>query len=464
MNYRLKAILAVIVLLVSVMLLASCDTANTPYDKYDGEGYTVSVKYDANGGSFTTNTTVIVDTVSIESLPTGADGMKKLPLIAPDDSVRGSGNSFTAKKSGYFLAGWYTGRELVVDDNGNALDIYGNVASESGNDPAYTYSGAWDFRNDRYSLDPNKTYSASEPVLTLYAAWVPEFSFDFYTEDGATLIDRVVFDPTKISSIKLPEWDAKTGKLNHNDVPALSGKTFESLSLSVGGAAYDGAKLDHTGEFHPDDASFRDQSMKIYVKYMDGEWFKISTAQQLAANASASGCYIIEADLDFTGVAWPSAFGGFFDGTIVGGGHKITGINVRQTSYKNHNGIFGQIAAGASITDLTIEGATLSIEKGMKFTGGNGTTFGLLAGNISADADVSGVSILSSKITVSPDCYFGADGSYYFGLVCGIGKDYVDIDASGITVEALESDKSQKEVTFEIVDGEVKITIRNKAS
>ena len=464
MNYRLKAILAAVMLLVSVMLLTSCNTVKTPYDEYDGEGYSVSIKYDANGGSFTTNTAVIVDTASIESLPTGAGGMKELPLIAPEDTVRGSGNYFTAKKSGYFLAGWYTGREAVVDKDGNALDAYGNIAAESGNDPAYTYSGAWDFEKDRYLVDPNKTYSASEPVLTLYAAWVPEFSFDFYTEDGSTLLNRVVFDPTTVSAITLPTWDSATGKMNYNDVPEVPGSTFESVSLTQGGEAYVGDKLEHTGSFDPENASYNGQSMNVYVKYMKGEWFKITNADQLIANASPSGCYMIENDLDFTGKMWPSAFGGMFDGTIIGGGHKLIGIRYAQTSYKNNNGLFGQISAGAVISDLAIEGATLELVRGMKFTGGAGTTFGLLAGSISKDAEITGVTITDSKITVSPDCYFGAGGSYYFGLVCGTGRDYVNIDPAGITVEALNSDTALKDVAVEVVDGEVTVTISDKAS
>ncbi len=464
MNYRLKAILAAILLLVSVMLLTSCDTATTPYDEYDKNGYSVSIKYDANGGSFTTNTSVIVDTASIESLKTNADGMKELPLIAPDDPVRGSGNSFVAKKSGYFLAGWYTGREAVVDKDGNALDIYGDIAAQSGNEPAYIYSGAWDFKSDKYPVDPSKSYTASEPVLTLYAAWVPEFSFDFYSEDGATLIDRVIFDPTTMSDITLPAWDTASGKMSHNDIPSISGKTFESLSLTEGGEAYVGEKLTHTGVFNPADASFAGQSMKVYVKYMDGEWFKITTAEQLAKNASASGCYIIENDLDFSGTVWPSAFGGTFDGTILGGGHKITGAASVQTSYKNNNGLFGQIAAGATVSDLIIEGATLTLERGMKYTGGNGTTFGLLAGSISADATVTGVSILSSKIIVSANSYFGNADSYRFGLVSGIGKEYVDIDHSEISVECTDSDKYNKDVAITVTDGEVTVTITNKAS
>ena len=464
MNYRLKAILAAIMLLVSVMLLTSCNTVKTPYDEYDGDGYSVSIKYDANGGSFTTNTAVIVDTASIESLPTDANGMKKLPLIAPDDTVRGSGNYFTAKKSGYFLAGWYTGREAVVDENGNALDAFGNIAAESGNDPAYTYSGAWDFESNRYLVDPSKTYSASEPVLTLYAAWVPEFSFDFYSEDGTTLIDRVVFDPTTVSTITLPTWDTNTGKMNYNDVPTVSGSTFESISLTKGGEAYVGDTLRHTGTFDPADASYEGYAMSVYVKYTKGDWFKITSADQLINNASPSGCYMIEADLDFTGKMWPAAFGGMFDGTILGGGHKLSGITAVQSSYKNNNGLFGQISSDALISDLTIEGATLEIKKGMKFTGGAGTTFGLLAGAISEDAEITGVTITESKITVSPDCYFGADGSYYFGLICGTGRDYANIDHTGITVEALNSDSANKDVAVEVVDGEVTVTITNKAS
>ena len=37
-------------------LMVSCGGSKGPYGGYDDEGYTVSIKYDANGGYFTTNT------------------------------------------------------------------------------------------------------------------------------------------------------------------------------------------------------------------------------------------------------------------------------------------------------------------------------------------------------------------------------------------------------------------------
>ena len=66
MNKKLRVILLAVIALITVLLVTSCD--GSPYADYDKAGYEVSVKYDANGGTFTAGTSVIVDTYSLNSL------------------------------------------------------------------------------------------------------------------------------------------------------------------------------------------------------------------------------------------------------------------------------------------------------------------------------------------------------------------------------------------------------------
>lgn len=438
MTNRIKTVIAIAMTLLLLLAITSCGVL-TPYDKYDNEGYSVSVKYDANGGSFTTNTTVITDTARLDDLKTNGDGMKELPLISPSDPVRGSGNAFTPIKSGYFLAGWYTERTPVTDNDENVLDIDGGIAKETGKEVAYTYSGRWNF-GDKYLVDPDKTYTASEPVLTLYAAWVPEFSYDFYNADGTELLGSVTFNPTLTNSINLPAWDLTQGTLNWGGVPMVNGKTYVSLSTEVGGEAYVGDTLTHTGVFNAANATAEGGNMKLYLELAEGTWYRISTAQQFTKNASASGCYYIEADLDFGG-KWTSAFQNAFTGKIVGNDHKFTNISAKQAGSAKNNALFGQITKDASITDLVIEGASYTVNRGSTTAG---ATFALLAGVVAEGAVLDNVKVEASKLIIEANYQLYFPQIYSFGLIIGQGYDNVDVDYSGVTLETVETELGSK--------------------
>ena len=108
MKQKIKVLLLTALTLGSICLFTACGNEQTPYEINDEENYTVSVKYDANGGVFTTNTSVIVDSYNISDMK-AQDGVVEIPLITPDDKSR-EDDAFKATKSGYFLAGWYAER------------------------------------------------------------------------------------------------------------------------------------------------------------------------------------------------------------------------------------------------------------------------------------------------------------------------------------------------------------------
>ncbi len=441
-------------MLTAVLMLASCGVT-TPYDEYDRNGYTVSVKYDANGGMFTTNTEIIVDTYSLSSLPTDASGNKQLALIAPEDSVRGSGNSFNAINSGYFLAGWYTERTPVLDENGNHLDHLGNIAEVSGKAPAYTYSGKWDFENGRYKLSGD-TFTASEPVLTLYAAWVPEFSFTFYRSDTGAEIGTHVIDPRYGTSITVPAYSETSGKMEMYDFPTVTGMTFDKVSASVGGEAIVGS-LTHTGIFDEATGTASDTDMKLYVDFIEGEWFQIYTAEQFIENASVSASFILMNDLDFTGLTWKSSLMyGKYTGKIVGNGHTIKNVTLRQTNQaKTYAGLFGQLAEGAEIADVVFDNISFEIERGSRL---NGVAYGLLAGS-AADLALRNVTVKNSTLRINSGCIFPEkQENYSIGLLFGMGN-VGSTDLSGITCVA--SGESPDKVTIEISGNTVIAHIAN---
>lgn len=442
MKAKLKSIVLCLLLGATVMFAAGCSEQKTPYQINDEDNYTVSIKYDANGGTFTTNTSVIVDSYNLSELATNSDGQAQIALIAPDSESRGK-NAFTAVNNGYFLAGWYAERtENGVDENGNTL---------------YTYSGKWDFDSGKLDVDPKGTYSSDEPVLTLYAAWVPLFQIEYYALDSGELLSTVTYNPAEESEITLPQWNEETGAIKMNAVPAREGYTYEGIYLDAQGTqAVQTPTLAHTGSVDYQTAAAENATMKLYVDWTEGEWYHIYTAEQFVSNASLTGNYVIHEDLDFSDQIWPTVMMyGSFTGTIEGNGCTFKNILVEQTNNSKLNaGLFGQLTETAAISDLTFENVTVTIKSGTRV---NGTTYGLLAGTISEGAAFTNVQILTSTLQIDSGCYFGTD-DYSIGLLCGMGSG--DIDTSGITCVATGTEPDKVIIT--VSEGVVTVEFKSE--
>ncbi len=432
MKLNHKAILLAVVILAVIFVAAGCAATNNPYRTNDDAGYNISIKFDANGGFFTTNTAVIVDSYNLADLPRDSAGNAIIALLSPDDSQRGK-EAFTAVKNGYFLAGWYTQR---IGEGENA-----------------TYADKWDFASRTYSVKADGEYTASEPVLTLYAAWIPLLEIEIYDLASGSMVNSAAFSPleTDLEHIQLPSWDEKTGTVLMGKFPKYDGYTWGDVYLDAEGTQkVETEQITHPGKVNFDNATAQNPKMKLYVDFMEGEWYHITSAKQFVANASVSGNYILDADLDFTDQIWPTALmHGNFTGTIQGNGHKISNVTITQTNNSKVNtGLFGQLTENASISDVTFENATLVIEGGTRVMG---ASFGLLAGTASADAQISDVAV-TGKVQIANDAYFGTD-DYVIGLLCGSGEPA--IDASQITCEVIGEPPYR--ISARVEDGKVMI-------
>ena len=414
MNLNNKKILALVCLILTLVFTAGCGAEQTPYEINDAEGYTVSVKYDANGGVFTTNTSVIVDSYNVSELGTKGEGKAEIALLSPDNAARGN-DAFTAINNGHFLAGWYAERTETTDSEGNTV---------------YTYSGKWDFENDRLAVDPSGDHSASEPVLTLYAAWVPLFQIEFYSLESGEYMNAYTFNPITDGDIRLPALDEESGSIELYDFPENPGYTFNGAYYDAAGTqAVTTELVEHLGTVNQETGTAENPVMKLYVDWMEGEWYHIYNVEQFLDNASVSGSYVIHADLDFTDEIWPSSLMyGNFKGTIQGNGHTFSNITIEQTNNSKVNaGLFGNLTEDASVSDLKLENLTFTIKAGTRVAG---ASYGLFAGSVSDKAEISGVEILSGTLQVDSGCYFGSD-DYVIGLVSGMGT--TGIDASNVT-------------------------------
>ncbi len=429
---KMRSVLITFMLLATLFLVTACAGSTNPYEGYDAEGYTVSVRFDANGGEFGTGLTSIVDAYDPSKLPKNSAGNYELGLLAPDNQIRGSGNYYEVSRPNYFLAGWYTERTESKDGNGNVV---------------YSYAGKWDFSKDLYEVDASKTYTSSEPVVTLYAAWVPMFQINFVDRNsGEALGDTYAFNPLSTTEIKVPAWN-KDGAMEMYKFPKKAGYTFEAAYYDQAGTQRIEGTVNHTGKVNEATGTAENHVMTVYVDMMEGEWFQISTVEQFQKNARPNGSYILHADLDFADTFWPTALMyGNFTGTIEGNGHKIMNVKLLQNDTgRTSIGLFGALTETAQLKDLTFENINLTIQNGTRMAG---TFYGLLAGSASEKAALTNVSILSGKIQVDASkVYFGTD-DYAIGKVFGSG--YANqVDFTGIVCEAINNDEGKLVITEE---------------
>lgn len=435
MRQKIKSLIFVLLAVTFVFLLSGCGEKLTVYESNNLEGYNVSVKFDANGGLFADNVNnlAVVDSFN-------ANGKSEIALIAPDDSRRGS-NMVKISKNGHFLAGWYKNRIEKTDENGNVV---------------YEYSGKWDFENDTFKIENDKQYSATEPALTLYAAWVPEFKFEFYSLESGELISSLAHNPLVDKVYSLPKWNEETGILEMYDFPDIKDYTFNKAYYDADGTnEITDETVVHPGAINEENATATDPILKIYIDWTPGDWYRIYNVSQFKENANLAGCYELFADLDFTDEIWPTSFlYGNFTGEIKGNGHTIKNVDIKQTDNSKVNaGLFGAISDNAKISDVNFENITFTIAKGSRMVG---TNYGLFAGKISDKADISGVNILSSHIKIDSSCYFMIKPTEYsIGLVCGMGDfskidtAHIDCTATGKSPEKVEISVSGNTVTVD---------------
>lgn len=436
MKLRLKITVLLVVLLVSL-----CACAETPnaYRENDEEGFTVCVEFNANGGTFATNTAVLTMSYKPTALTADADGTAHIPLIAPDSADRDSGNTFTPTKAGYFLVGWYAER---------------NETGTDGEEVRYSYSDRWDFEKDRLEVDVNAVYTAEKPALVLYAAWLPLFEIRFCSTVDGSVLGTCTYDPTAAQTFSVPKWNEQTGKIDMYRFPILNGKTFNAAYYDSECTLPVSDTVVHSGTVDYENAVAVNPIMELYVDYTDGEWYHIHTAKQFIDTAKLDGCYEICDDLDFNGLIWPTSFVyGSFSGTISGNGHSFKNISVTQTNNSKVNaGLFGSITDTASISALTFDNAAVTIQAGTRVPG---TSYGLFAGVIFEGAVLDGVAIKGSTLYIDSKCYFGTD-DYRIGLLCGSGNASAVDEAD---ISCLPTGSSPESVSIEINDNQITIDI-----
>lgn len=454
MKKKIIIFVGIIMLLASVMTLAACSQWEAPYSQLAKEGgYSVKVCFDSNGGMMGGSPTGIkvVDVYSTESGIDVGNGQKAVSVLSPDDERR-ENRAMEVSNDGYFLAGWYQERTPRVDENGNALDAWGELTSVSGREQGYIYGGKWDFSKDKLTVDPNKTYGDNEYALTLYAAWIPYFEFEVYekSDDGFVKLDELTVTTLSYES---PEWEGeKAVQISMNSMPQRRGYTLVGAYTDSEMKTEMKGTFDYKTQIDYEKGIAYQSTIQIYTLWEEGNRYNIYTAKQFMDNAEVNGIYEIHADLDFSEISyWPPVLSkGTFQGKIIGNGHKFSNITATQADADNsiYCGLFGRLAEKAELTDVSFENVSFTIRGSRK----PGFNYGLLAGAIDDAAKLEGVSIsgnliVSSEWNISSECEIG--------LLCATGSAH-GIDISGIVCKN-EGD-TEKFVITVTDDGKVEVS------
>lgn len=433
MKKNLKLILSLGCLTFLCAGMAAC-AEETTVDSYFNQGYKITVTYDANGGSFLNRPGVtVMDMFKPADYQAGSDGKIHIKLTEPTSQSRPTSGmgAITLTNPNHFFAGWYQTREVkkvdgaVVDELGRKLElkedgtyILADLAEgeeEISITPAYIYSDYWDFETDTIDY-AESNYENGVYSMKLYAGWVEYYEFNYwYQVNGEwTLMDETTSFDYKTTNadgsttsdkdtIFLPQWENGAMKYTHSyannseyTFPKLNGKTFSKAYLDPECTQEITDSYEHTGTLDLETCTPSNRVQNIYVVYEDGERYQITSAQQLIDNPNLKGIYEIQADLDFTGLTWPTTFAyGTFLGKIYGKDgqtYKLDNISVKYNSESAKNGgIFGRLGAGAELKNLNFTNATFDLS----YTGYRvrGRSYGLLAGIVDENAIIDAVSI-----------------------------------------------------------------------
>lgn len=456
MNKKIKILIVACLLLLVSLAFVAC-SGNGPYDDYDKSGYNVTIKYDANGSYFgNAGQLYVTDTYSQESLKVNEDGKIEIMLVNPEDEVRGKANAqeiARAAMPGYSFAGWYSERKEAIDENGN-------VRKDDKGNTVYIYGGKWNF-DGTYLLD-NKDYTASEPAVTFYAAWVRNPSVEIY--DGENLVATYeIKNPMlgKNSIISAPYLDLKKGEYNFGTLKDAyaagttskyswveryveNGKTYFFDGLYLDEERQNQISADQKLAFVYDEATatIKYPETKLYISYEEkaGDWYRIYSAKQLVNNAKADGNYEIMADLEFDALtAWPRVFtNNDFSGTIEGNGFKISGVSLETTTNSQYLGMFKSITKDAKIENVTFDGISALIDKAYRTPGAR---YAVVASSIDDGFKFENVEFTNVVLKIAASSAIQYSPEYEIGLICTDGyTEELGASLDGFSFEVVTSE------------------------
>lgn len=405
---KLRCVILVALILAGSLFVSSCSVSNRAADP-GLWGYDCKVVYDALGGII--NAREVRETFY----------MKNSYVFKPSGTIN---LLIEPVKDGYILAGWYTAKEDILDENGNVIGY------------KFKAEDRWDFDEDRVQED-----------MTLYARWIPQgrvqyvdaitgevkFSKNITADSpvqklssaAETLISKqghtlygyfadkectIPYDFTEyVHKDLIPTNEEIYAKL-YEEFPEYITRIefvppteeelnsqFDTSDLFFNKLGYDivddqearariRARKDELYEEAINYYVANTANKVVYLKYIEGNYLVIGSPDDIKQGGkySFSGLdrygkpvdgYILSNDIDFNGAVVDMTES--FSGKIYGNGYSLKNMKINVSSKKIDGdtsksvGLFKNLK-GAYIDNLTIENLsiTLSVNSGIEVTVG----------------------------------------------------------------------------------------------
>lgn len=355
---RLRFVLLLLLFALCVGSFAACGSIGVDLEK---EGYTAKVIFDFQGGKLNIKNSAI----------TGTFGLTFKPGSLVPNPLKMEG--YTLSRTDFYYA---------TDANGDAI-WYKDKECTS----------AWDFKNDK----------AENGSITLYVKWIPTikhtYTFCYKDEDGNI---RNVYSYRISSEGEKLKKQSDLNLAREGWTPALDADRYWKDADCT-------QKWDMDFE-HP--GGENDCDVKVYVKYIEGEWNLVTDAATLKnALASNKNIYLMN-DVDYGGAEWSVAD---YSSEFNGRGFKV--YNTTQTLKKltSRAAIIENLSGDAYIHDVTIEDVKYVVPDGRRFTSFKVSGFALTA---TENVKIKNVRV-SGKIVLGKDVKLveiGSDGNREYPL------------------------------------------------
>ena len=389
MNKLLKKILVattVIVVAFTAGIFSACSYGLDQEQKKKKEGYTCTVTYDANGGTYGSNSSVTYALVKENSLvpaPGYVDGNTqasvKVPtrrnyqLINETKAANDDEKNAAAIKS----KSWF---QAVTDENGKVV-YEGEGENKT---PVLVTGEPWNFAKDKVTED-----------ITLVAKWTKVYRFilclteEVVGEDGQVTVQEkevrsYTVNPGATMGDKLYNKQSDDSIVRRADFirPSVSGYTLLDFYADEDLTTQFALDYQHPGTYTKEvtvidpetnqetTETIETNDVKIYVKYLKGRYDLISQ-ENVKALTGASQWYLVE-DVDLTSeTAWTALNN--FTGTIYGNGFTMRNMTVvsyaknAQGGGFNKHSIFGKM--NGLIENITFENVNLKVDTQYGATG-----------------------------------------------------------------------------------------------
>ena len=395
------------------------------------EGFNCCVTYDANGGSYGSNsyrTYALVQENSLAPAPGYVDAKTQASIKIPTrrdfqlvGEAKSDGDDETNDEA-ILTKSWFVAK---TDDDGNVI-----YEGEGENKTAVLESETpWNFTKDKVTKD-----------ITLVAQWREVFRFTLCIMEEKANGDVVEVTEKELRQYTVEPGDTIVDKLYDKDKSTGTiVRRADYIKSGLSSAAYTvldfymdkectellDSSYQHPGRHEEEitedgvTTTVSTNVVKIYAKYLAGKYDFISNKNVKTLN-QASKWYLLE-DIDYAAVETPWTVLSSFSGSIYGNGYTIKNLTVESVvkkpsgQYMAHS-IFGRM--NGIVENLTLENVTLKLRTEYGTTiPGNEHRAAFLAYSLGENAMMNNVTLNGCRILFADaDCYthVSADGGLWW--------------------------------------------------